>query len=81
MTLTIQKRRWLALQLLEGNISNSTIMKDAFQILPKIQKTSQLTFNEDPALIIAYLRYEYIKDICDSISNTTQVIYNMFTEK
>lgn len=80
-TLAVQQRRWLALQLLEGDIYSSTRASNALKILPEVQETLKRTLNEDPALIIADSRYQSITDICDSVSNTTTALPNILTEK
>ncbi|MEG2042177.1 MAG: Fe(2+) transporter permease subunit FeoB, partial [Hafnia sp.] len=80
-TLAVQQRRWLALQLLEGDIYSSTRASNALKMLPEVQETLKRTLNEDPALIIADSRYQSITDICDSVSNTTTALPNILTEK
>ncbi|MDN5451551.1 MAG: 50S ribosome-binding GTPase, partial [Enterobacterales bacterium] len=80
-TLAVQQRRWLALQLLEGDIYSSTRASNALKILPEVQETLKRTLNEDPALIIADSRYKSITDICDSVSNTATALPNILTEK
>lgn len=79
-TLAVQQRRWLALQLLEGDIYSSTRASNALKILPEVQETLKRTLNEDPALIIADSRYKSITDICDSVSNTATALPNILTE-
>ncbi|UDG81560.1 Fe(2+) transporter FeoB [Candidatus Profftia lariciata] len=79
--LSIQQRRWLAFQLLEGNIYSLTNISHALKILPQIKKILINKLHEDPALIIANSRYKFITDICDTVSNTKTVIHHIVTEK
>ena len=64
-----QQRRWLALQILEGDIYSREYAGHAIDKLDVIR--AQLAEeNEDPALLIADARYQTIATICDSISNS-----------
>jgi len=64
-----QQRRWLALQMLEGDIYSREYAGHATDKLDAIR--AQLAEeNEDPALLIADARYQTIAAICDSISNS-----------
>ncbi|HKM98237.1 MAG TPA: Fe(2+) transporter permease subunit FeoB [Buttiauxella sp.] len=64
-----QQRRWLALQILEGDIYSREYAGHATDKLDVIR--AQLAEeNEDPALLIADARYQTIATICDSISNS-----------
>ncbi|AGH75254.1 Fe(2+) transporter permease subunit FeoB [Edwardsiella piscicida] len=80
-SLTMQQRRWIALQLLEGDIYSSSRASNALALLPEVRDTLQRTLNEDPALIIANARYQSITDICDAVSNSQQAQPNRLTEK
>lgn len=79
-SLTMQQRRWIALQLLEGDIY-SPRASNAQALLPEVRDVLQRTLNEDPALIIANARYQSITDICDAVSNSQQAQPNRLTEK
>ncbi|OAT15750.1 ferrous iron transport protein B [Buttiauxella noackiae ATCC 51607] len=64
-----QQRRWLALQMLEGDIYSREYAGHAADKLDAMR--AQLAAeNEDPALLIADARYQTIAAICDSISNS-----------
>ncbi|MGB3254757.1 MULTISPECIES: Fe(2+) transporter permease subunit FeoB [Buttiauxella] len=64
-----QQRRWLALQMLEGDIYSLEYAGHAADKLDAVR--AQLAEeNEDPALLIADARYQTIAAICDSISNS-----------
>ncbi len=64
-----QQRRWLALQMLEGDIYSREYAGHATEKLDVVR--AQLAEeNEDPALLIADARYQTIAAICDSISNS-----------
>ncbi|ACR70778.1 Fe(2+) transporter permease subunit FeoB [Edwardsiella ictaluri] len=80
-SLTMQQRRWIALQLLEGDIYSSSRASNAQALLPEVRDVLQRTLNEDPALIIANARYQSITDICDAVSNSQQAQPNRLTEK
>ncbi|KFC77364.1 Fe(2+) transporter permease subunit FeoB [Buttiauxella agrestis] len=67
--MSAQQRRWLALQMLEGDIYSREYAGHAADKLDTIR--AQLAEeNEDPALLIADARYQTIAAICDSISNS-----------
>ncbi|MGK7247068.1 Fe(2+) transporter permease subunit FeoB [Buttiauxella agrestis] len=67
--MSAQQRRWLALQMLEGDIYSREYAGHAADKLDAIR--AQLAEeNEDPALLIADARYQTIAAICDSISNS-----------
>lgn len=80
-SLTMQQRRWIALQLLEGDIYSSSRASNALALLPEVRETLQRTLKDDPALIIANARYQSITDICDAVSNSQQAQPNHLTEK
>ncbi|SUW61906.1 Ferrous iron transport protein B [Buttiauxella agrestis] len=67
--MSAQQRRWLALQMLEGDIYSREYAGHAADKLDAVR--AQLAEeNEDPALLIADARYQTIAAICDSISNS-----------
>lgn len=64
-----QRRRWLALQMLEGDIySHSYAGNSEQQLAESHQRVSETL--DDPALIIADARYQAIATLCEAVSNT-----------
>lgn len=80
-TLAVLQRRWLALQLLEGDIYSIQRAGNAIQQLPAAKMALTETLHNDPALIIADARYQSITEICNSVSNLTDATPNRLTEK
>lgn len=73
-----QRRRWLALQILEGDIySQSYAGSSAEQLTESHQRVSQSL--DDPALIIADARYQTITTLCEAVSNTLTTEPNRMT--
>lgn len=73
-----QRRRWLALQMLEGDIySQSYAGSSAEQLTESHQRVSQSL--DDPALIIADARYQTITTLCEAVSNTLTTEPNRMT--
>ena len=68
-TLALRQRRWLGLQLLEGDIYSRAASGDAATALPQALARLQETL-DDPALHIADARYQSIAAICDAVSNS-----------
>lgn len=65
----LTQRRWLGLQMLEGDIYSRAFAGDAAQKLDV--SLARLTEEiDDPALYIADARYQSIAAICDSVSNS-----------
>ena len=64
-----QQRRWLALQMLEGDIYSQAFAGSAADKLPSV-RTRLARSIEDPALLIADARYQCIAAICDTVSNS-----------
>ncbi|EHW1791721.1 Fe(2+) transporter permease subunit FeoB [Salmonella enterica subsp. enterica serovar Enteritidis] len=74
----LQQRRWLGLQMLEGDIYSRAYADEAAQNLD----TSLARLKDemdDPALHIADARYQCIAAICDVVSNTLTAEPNRFT--
>lgn len=80
-TLAALQRRWLALQLLEGDIYSIQRAGNAIQKLPAAKAALMTTLHNDPALIIADARYQSITEICNTVSNLTDATPNRLTEK
>lgn len=67
--LPLKQRRWLGLQMLDGDIYSRDWAGDTTQSLPAaLQRLSKEI--DDPALHIADARYQSIAAICDVVSNT-----------
>ncbi|WP_455426590.1 Fe(2+) transporter permease subunit FeoB [Dryocola sp. LX212] len=64
-----QQRRWLALQMLEGDIYSQAFAGSTTGKLKKARKNLSQTL-EDPALLIADARYQCIAAVCDTVSNS-----------
>lgn len=78
LSLPTEQRRWLALQMLEGDIYSSQLAGDAGQMLPQVKLALQHL--DDPALVIADARYQTIATICHTVSNAHQAQPNRLTE-
>ncbi|MCE9963456.1 Fe(2+) transporter permease subunit FeoB [Lelliottia amnigena] len=77
-TMPQKQRRWLGLQMLEGDIYSRRYAGDAAQKLD----ISLARLNEqldDPALHIADARYQSIAAICEVVSNTLTAEHSRFT--
>ncbi|AHG19991.1 ferrous iron transporter B [Chania multitudinisentens RB-25] len=72
-----EQRRWLALQMLEGDIYSHQLAGNATSLLPEARLALQ---QEEPALVIADARYQSITTICDAVSNSQQALPNRLTE-
>lgn len=73
-----KQRRWLGLQMLEGDIYSRSYAGDAAQQLPAaIARLEQEM--DDPALHIADARYQTIAAVCDTVSNTLTAEPSRFT--
>lgn len=74
----LKQRRWLGLQMLEGDIYSRAYAGDAAQDLDaSIARLSETM--DDPALHIADARYQCIAAICDTVSNTLTAEPSRFT--
>ncbi|WNY82562.1 Fe(2+) transporter permease subunit FeoB [Cronobacter dublinensis] len=68
-TLSLQQRRWLGLQMLEGDIYSRSVAGAATVHLPQTLAALE-TELDDPALHIVDARYQSIATICDAVSNS-----------
>lgn len=73
-----QQRRWLGLQMLEGDIYSRVYAGNAAQNL-EASLTRLSKEMDDPALHIADARYQCIAAICDVVSNTLTAEPSRFT--
>ncbi|MCW0348759.1 Fe(2+) transporter permease subunit FeoB [Pantoea ananatis] len=71
-----QKQRWLALQLLEGDIHSREVCPAAVAHLPEIVQAA----GGDPAMAIADSRYQVIATLCAAVSNIQQSAPGALTE-
>lgn len=79
-TLPTEQRRWLALQMLEGDIYSHQLAGNATALLSAARLALQQQQQEDPALVIADARYQSIATLCDAVSNSQQAMPNRLTE-
>lgn len=75
-----QQRRWLALQMLEGDIYSRSRSGQAQTLLSDAREVLQSHYNEDPGLIIADTRYQAIVSICDGVQNRSLAQPSRLTE-
>lgn len=78
-SLPCEQRRWLALQMLEGDIYSHQLAGDALPLLPAAKTALEQQQQEDPALVIADARYRSIATICADASNAQQAQPNRLT--
>jgi len=76
-----RRRRWLALQLLEGDIHSRIRAKGALYPLIGAQDELSRTLDDDPALVIADARYREIGKVCEAVSNSHLTEANSFTRQ
>ncbi len=74
----IQQRRWLGLQMLEGDIYSRAYAQDAAHQLEDVLARLESEI-DDPALHIADARYQCIAAICDTVSNSLTAEPSRFT--
>ncbi len=74
----LQQRRWLGLQMLEGDIYSRAYAGEAAQN-PDTSLARLKDEMDDPALHIADARYQCIAAICDVVSNTLTAEPSRFT--
>lgn len=74
--ISVQKQRWLALQLLEGDINSRNVCPAALPHLPEIAQAA----GGDPAMVIADCRYRAISALCGAVSNIQQSMPGALTE-
>ena len=74
----MQQRRWLGLQMLEGDIYSRAYAGDATHNLEASLARLESEI-DDPALHIADARYQTIAAVCDAVSNTLTAEPSRFT--
>src|SRR5471030_1628291 len=77
----LQQRRWLALQILEGDIYSQTHAGNAEALLPQVRARLAEQQHEDPALLIADARYQSIVSLCEAVSNAHLTAPNRMTQR
>ncbi|AKJ40883.1 Fe(2+) transporter permease subunit FeoB [Pragia fontium] len=80
-SLSNQQTRWLALQMLEGDIYSSSLSGQAVELLPEAREILQQYYQEDPGLIIADARYQTIATICHDVHNISQAQPSKLTQR
>lgn len=75
-----QQRRWLALQILEGDIYSLERAAISSDKLDKIRTHLQSQQQEEPELIIADARYQTIASLCEAVMNTETAKPNALTQ-
>ncbi|MDJ0039710.1 Fe(2+) transporter permease subunit FeoB [Pantoea allii] len=73
----VQKQRWLALQLLEGDINSRQVCP---AVVPHLAEIAQEA-GGDPAMVIADCRYQAISALCAAVSNIQQSMPGALTER
>lgn len=79
-TFSHQQRRWLALQILEGDIYSRERSAISTDRLGKIKAHLQSQQAEEPELIIADARYQTIATLCEAVINTETAKPNSLTQ-
>lgn len=77
--LPAQRRYWLALQMLEGDIYSHQLAGNALDVLAQVRLALQHHLGE-PELLIADARYQAIANLCQTVSNAQQAQPNRLTE-
>lgn len=77
---TLQQRRWIALQILEGDIYSQSHAGNAQALLPQVKTRLAQQQLEDPALLIADARYQSIASLCAAVSNSHLTAPNKLTQ-
>lgn len=75
-----QQRRWLALQILEGDIYSLARAGIAPSLVEQSRHHLRENQHEDPELVIADARYQSIARICDIVGNSQQAEPNRLTQ-
>ncbi|WP_016677582.1 ferrous iron transport protein B, partial [Yersinia pestis] len=78
--LPMQQRRWLALQILEGDIYSLNRAGVAPSMVEQARQQLREQQHEDPALIIADARYQSIAHLCEAVGNSQQAEPNRLTQ-
>ncbi|WP_145531388.1 Fe(2+) transporter permease subunit FeoB [Yersinia kristensenii] len=76
----VQQRRWLSLQILEGDIYSLARAGIAAARLELARENLRQNQHEDPELVIADARYQSIARICDIVGNSQQAEPNRLTQ-
>ncbi|HHL2559730.1 TPA: Fe(2+) transporter permease subunit FeoB [Yersinia enterocolitica] len=76
----VQQRRWLALQILEGDIYSLARAGISPSIVELARENLRQNQHEDPELVIADARYQSIARICDIVGNSQQAEPNRLTQ-
>lgn len=76
----VQQRRWLALQILEGDIYSLARAGISPSIVDLARENLRQNQHEDPELVIADARYQSIARICDIVGNSQQAEPNRLTQ-
>ncbi|ANI30489.1 ferrous iron transporter B [Yersinia entomophaga] len=79
-SLPMQQRRWLALQMLEGDIYSLARSGVSPALLAESRQRLKDQQHEDPELVIADARYQSIATLCDAVSNAQQAEPNRLTQ-
>ncbi|WP_127957029.1 Fe(2+) transporter permease subunit FeoB [Serratia microhaemolytica] len=74
------QRRWLAIQMLEGDIYSRQLTGQANALLAQCQSAIEQQLDNEAALLIADARYQAIATICQAVSNSQQAEPNRLTE-
>nr|WP_174888892.1 Fe(2+) transporter permease subunit FeoB [Candidatus Hamiltonella defensa] len=75
-----QKRRWLALQMLEGDIYSISQAKKSGTFEAELNKILEQNRHNDSDVVIANARYQSIKSITDAVIRTEQLSGHRTTE-
>lgn len=75
-----QQRRWLALQILEGDIYSRQRANISNEQLHATQQNLKNSLNEEPELLIADARYQSIAAICEKAINNSAAEPNKLTQ-
>ncbi|MTC35656.1 Fe(2+) transporter permease subunit FeoB [Providencia alcalifaciens] len=75
-----QQRRWLALQILEGDIYSRQRANISEQVLAETRTKLKETLQEEPELLIADARYQSIATICHAAINNSEAEPNKLTQ-
>lgn len=75
-----QKRRWLALQMLEGDIYSISQAKKSGTFEAELNKILEQNRHKDSDVVIANARYQSIKSITDAVIRTEQLSGHRTTE-
>ncbi len=75
-----QKRRWLALQMLEGDIYSISQAKKSGAFEAELNKILEQNRHNDSDVVIANARYQSIKSITDAVIRTEQLSGHRTTE-